>query len=314
MKSTPVCRQLVYAAVVIGAMAAAAGADAVLKVACSTTDLAAVTRAVGGDAVQVSAIAKGPQDPHYVQARPSTMRLLNKADLLVYNGLQLEIGWLPLLIEGARNPRLADPATGQLDASSVIEPMEIPTSAVDRSMGDVHPEGNPHYTLDPRNAARIAELVAQRLIELMPDQAVPISTRLQRFVLELAVRQAAWEQRAAPWRGRALVSYHKQFEYLADWLGLQVVAYVEHRPGIPPTPRHLRGLIDRMASDDIDIVLVSTFSDVAKAQRFAERSGARLVVLPAAVDAVEGTADYGQLLNTIMARLARAFAETDRGD
>lgn len=297
-----------------GCMSATTAAAGPLQVACSTTDLAAITQAVGGDAVQTFAIAQGPQDPHHVQARPSTMRRLNKMDLLVYNGLQLEIGWLPLLIQGARNPRIADAVTGQLDASFAIQALEVSAVTTDRSMGDIHPEGNPHYTLDPRNAARVAELVGQRIIELAPDQAVHVRANVRLFLEELTSRRQAWEGRLATQRGRAVVSDHKQFEYLADWLGLKVVAYLEDRPGIPPSPRHLSAVMERMQADSIDIVLTSTFSEPGRAQRFAERTGARVVTLPAAVNAIAGTADYLQLMDAIVERLATAFGGPAHGE
>ncbi len=280
-----------------------------LRVVCSTTDLAAITRAIGGDAVEVEAIARGPQDPHYVQAKPSTMRLLNRADLLIYNGLQLEIGWLPLLIEGARNPRVAA-ASGQIDAATAISPLEVPGGAVDRSMGDVHPEGNPHYTLDPRNAARVAALITTRLQELAPADAEAFETGRRTFTDSLEARRAIWEARAADWRGHQVISYHKQFEYLVDWLGLDVVAYVEDRPGIPPSPRHVSDVVQRMRHDGIRLILQSTFTDPKPGERLAERAGGRVVVLPAAVDAIDGTNDYLHLMDAIVGRLDDAFRET----
>jgi zinc/manganese transport system substrate-binding protein len=277
-----------------------------LRVVCSTTDLAAIARAVGGAAVQVEAIAYGQQDPHYVQAKPSTMRLLNRADLLIYNGLQLEIGWLPLLIEGARNPRVSR-AAGQIDASEAIAPLEIPIGNVNRSMGDVHPEGNPHYTLDPRNAVKVAALIADRLSQLNPAHAEAFGAGRRSFSDRLEVRRIDWERRAASWRGRQVISYHKQFEYLVDWLGLNVVTYVEDRPGIAPSPRHVSEVVARMQQDDIRLVLQSTFTDPKPGTRVAERGGGRVVTLPAAVGAVDGTGDYLDLLETIVDRLDVGF-------
>lgn len=290
-------------------LAAGAVSAAPLRVVCSTTDLAAITRAVGGDAVDVEAIARGPQDPHYVQAKPSTMRLLNRADLLIYNGLQLEIGWLPLLIEGARNPRVAA-ASGQIDAAAAISPLEVTAGEVDRSKGDVHPEGNPHYTLDPRNGAKVAGLIASRLRQLAPADAGGFEARRRTFTDSLDARRAAWEVRAADWRGRQVVSYHKQFEYLVDWLGLDVVAYIEDRPGIPPSPRHVSDLVDHMQHNGIRLILQSTFTDPKPGERIAARAGGRVVILPAAVDAIDGTGDYLRLMETIVDRLDAAFRET----
>ncbi len=292
----------------------AALADPPLRVVCTTTELAALVASIGGQAVHVQAIVRGPQDPHHVQAKPSMMRLLNKADLLVYNGLQLEIGWLPLLIEGARNPRisaqrLGQHAAGQLDASATIAPLEIPTGHVDRSMGDVHAEGNPHYMLDPRNAALVARAIAGHLSRMAPDRAEQFEGNLRVLLENLQVRQADWEQRAANWRGTEVISYHKQFEYLADWLGIAVTQYVEDRPGIPPGPRHIAELINYIKQHGIPIILQSTFADPKAAKLLAERTGARVVELPAAVGADDATDDYLQLMETIVRRLETGFRE-----
>lgn len=285
----------------------AAAADR-LRVVCSTTDLAAIAAAVGGDAVEVESLARGPQDPHYLQAKPSYMRVLNKADLLVFNGLQLEIGWLPLLIEGARNPRVTAGSAGSLDASTAIQPLEVPTGPVDRSMGDVHPEGNPHFGLDPRNGLAIAGAVADRLAQLAPDREPALRAAHQAFAQSLEARIGVWEGRAARLRGLRVVSYHRQFEYLADWLGLDLVAYVEDRPGIPPSPRHIEDLVARMGRDGVRLVITSTFTDPVPAQRLAERAGGAVVVLPAAVGAVDGADDYLSLFDAILDRLEAATA------
>lgn len=284
-----------------------------LRIVCSTTDLAALTRAVGGTAVDVQAIARGSQDPHHVQAKPSTMRLLNRADLLIFNGMQLEIGWLPLLIEGARNPRVADGSRGQLNLSAAITPLEVPDGPVDRSMGDVHPEGNPHYTLDPRNALPIAALIARRLTLLNPDLGSVVATQHGLFIDAMQLRLKQWEADLSSWRGRKVISYHKQFEYLADWLGIEVVDYVEDRPGISPTPRHLKTLVERMRQQHINVILQSTFANQKRGRRFAERADARLIVLPAAVGSVDGTQDYLRLIDLIVERLVAELKEAENG-
>jgi len=302
-----------FSLALLGLDASASGATPPLRIVCSTTDLAALTRAIGGTTVDVEAIARGSQDPHHVQARPSTMRLLNRADLLIYNGMQLEIGWLPLLIEGARNPRVAAGNRGQLDLSAAIAPLEVPDGHVDRSMGDVHPEGNPHYTLDPRNALPMVALIAQRLTLLNPDLATVVATNHGRWIDEMQSRLKRWEAVLSPWRGRKVISYHKQFEYLADWLGIEVVDYVEDRPGIPPTPRHLSTLLERMRQQHIYVLLQSTFADQKRGRRFAERADASLIVLPAAVGSANGTQDYVRLMDTIVKRLVAALEESENG-
>ena len=274
-----------------------------LRVMTTTTDLAALTAAVGGNLVKVDAIARGSQDPHYVDARPSYMRRLHGADLLVFNGLELEIGWLPLLVEGSRNPRLAAGADGILDASTGLPILEIPTMELDRSRGDIHPGGNPHYTLSPLNGRRISGTILSRLQELRPDQASYFEERREHFTFELDTHLAAWKERTRSWRGTKIIAHHKQWEYLAAWLGLEIVAYIEEKPGIPPGPRHLASLVDQMATEGIRAIALAHYNPTRSGKALAERSGARLLVLPAAVEAFDDVAEYADLFDRIVSDL-----------
>ncbi|MBT3344005.1 MAG: zinc ABC transporter substrate-binding protein [Gemmatimonadetes bacterium] len=280
-----------------------------LRVMTTTTDLAALTAAVGGNLVKVDAIARGSQDPHYVDARPSYMRRLHGADLLVFNGLELEIGWLPLLVEGSRNPRLAAGADGILDASTGLPILEIPTMELDRSRGDIHPGGNPHYTLSPLNGRRISGTILSRLQELRPDQASYFEERREHFTFELDTHLAAWKERTRSWRGTKIIAHHKQWEYLAAWLGLEIVAYIEEKPGIPPTPRHVSELVTLIEREQIRVILRSTFAEERPSDRLAQRTSARVVELPAAVGAVAEANNYISLIDVILDRLETSMSE-----
>jgi len=203
--------------------------------------LASITESIGGEHVEVYSITRGVQDAHYIEAKPSYMVKLNRADLLIYSGLELEIGWLPLLIEGARNHDVTPGAPGNLNASSAItisNILERPRGEVDRSMGDVHPAGNPHYLLNPYNGLQVAELITDKLIELDPDHMDAYDKNYEIFKTKLNNAISRMEEMAEILEDLELVCYHVHWTYLLDWLKINVAGYVELRPGIPPTPRH----------------------------------------------------------------------------
>jgi zinc/manganese transport system substrate-binding protein len=284
------------------------GAEGKVRIVTTTPDLAAIAEAVGGGRVEVRSIAKGYQDPHYVAAKPSYMRTLNRADLLVYTGLELEVGWLPLLIRGARNPKVVLGAAGHLDASEGIRVLEVPSGHVDRSMGDVHPEGNPHYMLDPRNGLVVAEAIRARLEDLAPEDREALVGNSERFKRNLEGRIREWEARADGLSGRKVVTYHKQWEYLTHWLGLEIADQVEDKPGIPPSPRHIANLVRRMKSEGIRIVICSNTVDPKPAEQVAERAGAQLLILPMSVGGEPGIETYADLFDTIVSQIASAFS------
>ena len=274
-----------------------------LEVVTTTQDLAAIARAVGGDAVEVRSITRGYWDPHFVEAKPSYMRHLNRADLLIYNGLELEIGWLPLLIQGGRNRRVMPGSLGSLDASTGLPIREVPVGQVDRSMGDIHPEGNPHYTLDPRNGKMIAAAIRERLKALAPEQGQTFEANSDTFQLRLSKRMEVWEHTARSLRGRKIVAFHKQWEYLADWLGLEIVDYVEVKPGIPPSPRHIARLVELIERENITLLLRANFGNTRAAEKVAERAGIWLLTLPASVRGEEGIVSYEDLFDAIVTRI-----------
>ena len=267
-----------------------------LRVITTTADLAAITRAVGGDFVEVESIARGYQDPHYVEVKPSFMVRLNRADLLLHIGMELEIGWLPLLLQGSRNPDLR-----VVPVSRDIEVLQVPEGEVSRRQGDVHPEGNPHFWLDPRHGQVMADQIAEVLMEMLPSEAHPgIYANLGRFRQDLEQRIIEWEERLVPWRGLEVVAYHQQYEYLLAWAGWKTTGYIEEKPGIPPAPRHIAALEEMMVRDSITTIISSNYIAPRIPDRIAGRTGSRYIVLPASVDGLEGIDDYLDLFETII--------------
>lgn len=290
----------------LGVLATAPGAadGRPLEVVTTVSDLADLVRVVGGDRVRVTSLADGYQDPHYLEAKPSHARRLRNADLLVYVGLDLETAWLPRLLETARNPHLK-PGTGRLvDASRSVDRILEVHGHTDRSEGHVHPEGNPHYLLDPRNGLAVARDLAGALSALDPAGADTYQANEAAFCNHLTERIHQWEHVAADLGFRRVVTFHKQWEYLADWLGWEISGYVENRPGIPPSPRHVESLIRNIKEGRIPLVLAATYVDTEAAAQIARRAGARVVVLPAGVGGVEEASSYEAMFATILRRVS----------
>lgn len=255
-----------------------------LRVVTTTADLGAIVRAIGDDQVRVTALSLPSQDPHFVDARPSLALDLARADLLVAIGLGLEIGWLRTLQTGSRNSKIQNGASGFLDCSQFVQALEAPRRRVDRSMGDVHPGGSPHYMFDPRQAGRVARGIADRLTRLAPAHAAEFHQNLDAFLARLDRARRRWEARLAHLRGRKVIAYHRSFAYLADWLGFQVVDHIEPRPGIPPTPSHVAHVLDVMRSQEVHLILQERFYPQTTSKLIAERSGGAVVVLPGGPD------------------------------
>jgi len=289
--------------------AGASAQAAPLKVVTTLPDLAWLAQTLGGNRITAKSICSGYQDPHYLEAKPSYARDLRDADLLVFSGLELEVGWLPKLLDAARNPQLRPGSPRLFEASSAVKHiLEVPTGGVDRSQGDIHPFGNPHFLLDPRNMLLVGDALAARLSELDPSGAGTYQTGLANLHATLEPKIAAWEKQAASLRGAPVVGFHKQWEYLADWLGLDLVGYIEDRPGIPPSPKHLSELIDTMKARKVKTVLVAPFNDVKAADEVASRAGVKPAVLPASVGGVDNTDTYITLMDAIVSRLLGAAA------
>jgi zinc/manganese transport system substrate-binding protein len=281
-----------------------------LNVIASTTDLAALAQEVGGDRISVDSIAKGYQDPHFVEAKPSFLLKLRQADLLISVGLQLEIGWLPPLVNQSGNPHIQVGAPGYLDTSQFSEILEISTEQVTRAMGDVHPLGNPHYWLDPDNGRRVAKGIATKLGELDPADAAYFQQRYQDFDKRLAAAEKNWEDMMRPYRGRKVVTYHRSWPNFAKHFGLDVVGYIEPRPGIPPTPGHTIELIQQMRRDNIKLMLIEPYFDLKTPDSIARETGSKVVVLLPSVGGEKQVTDYFKLFDYDIALLVKAFNET----
>ncbi|MBD3336090.1 MAG: zinc ABC transporter substrate-binding protein [Candidatus Eisenbacteria bacterium] len=301
-------RTFIFTALTALCLAAAAlPAGAELQIAATTSDLAWIAERVGGDDAEVMLLCPGERDPHNLPAKPSLARKLGRADLLVYNGLELEVGWLPLLIDAARNPDIRPGSRGELDCSQALETiLEVPEAPVDRSRGDIHPLGNPHYLADPRNGVGVARLMAERMATLDPPAADRYSERAESLALEIARRLSEWETAVAPLRSHAIVVYTKQWEYLLHWLDLELLGAIEHRPGIAPSPRHVEELVRAGRRRGDAIVIAAPWNHLDAARQAAERMQAPFVLLPAAVGSLEGAADYLRMFDTICAALAGA--------
>jgi zinc/manganese transport system substrate-binding protein len=272
--------------VLLGALwllGSAQAARAELAVVATTPDLAALASEVGGDEITVEALVSDSEDPHFADARPSLVLALNDADLLIVNGLELEVGWLPTLITQARNAAILVGARGYLDASTLTGSLlEVPSGRIDRSMGDIHPGGNPHFTIDPRRAAAIAVGIGQRLGELDPEQAATyaanaesVSAEILAFAEEQSTRFGALSAGS-----RTIVAYHRSLPYLCDWLGLEVAIEVEPLPGIAPDPGHVATVLTTMRSRSIGAIVQEEFYPRNTSETLAQLAGADLVVLP----------------------------------
>ena len=279
-----------------------------LNVVTTTADLASITREVGGEFVDVTSIARGYQDPHFVEPKPSFLLLLKSADLLAVVGLDLEIGWLPPLIDQCRNPNIRPGSRGYLDVSKGVEILDRPAGAVNRSMGDVHPMGNPHYWLDPANAVRIAIQVEKKLEQLQPANTAYFQKRLNDFKLRMNVANKRWTAMLAPFKGAKIVTYHNSWPNFMRRYGLNVVSYVEPKPGVPPSPSHLFQLISTMKEQKVKVITMEPYFDHKTPQSVADRTGAQLIVLyPSVGGGKTGTDDYFQTIDTNLRNLINAL-------
>lgn len=312
-----------------------------LRIVTTTSDLASIAEAVAGDAAEVTGIATGRQDPHFLQAKPSYIVRARQADLWIRVGMELEIGWEPPILEGARNPRILVGADGHLDASENVLRLGVPTERVTRDMGDVHPSGNPHYWLDPLNGRIVAETIAERLIRLAPEQAETFRGNLAEFKRRLDSRMfgaelvaemggdtlwalllneqlnaelqdrgldgklGGWLGTMRPHRGAPIVIYHESWNYFTERFGLDIVGVLEPKPGVPPRSTHLARMAQLVQDKGVKVILIEPFYNIRAAEFIARRSDAVVVV---AADSVGGTAeasDYLSMLDAVIRKLDR---------
>jgi len=302
-----------------GAFAAAAAASAIgvnasppaapIRVVATTEDLAALTREVGGDRVTVTALARGKQDPHQVDPKPSFISTLSNADLLIVVGRELEIGWLPVLQTSSRNAKVQTGGSGYLDASLTVKILEIPTGQITRAMGDVHPQGNPHYWLDPANGRLIAHAIAAKLSALAPADRAYFDQRSNDFDSRLAAAEKRWVAELAPFRGAKLVTYHRSWPNFMDRWGLDVIGYVEPKPGIPAPPSHIIQLIADMKREGVKLIVTEPYFSLKTPESIASRVGGTVLVLAPSVGGMEGIGDYIQLFDYNVSKLAAALRQ-----
>jgi len=287
----------IVAANVMLAMSLGMTASAEIKVITTTQDLASLVTEVGGDKVSVEALARGYQDPHFVEAKPSFVLKLYSADLLVVVGRELEAGWLPPLITQSRNSKLQPGGSGYLDASQTARILDIPTGQITRAMGDVHPLGNPHYWLDPGNGRRMAKAIEGKLAQLAPADAAYFAERYADFDRRLTEGERHWKAALAPYQRTKVVTYHRSWPNFVDAFGLDVVGYVEPKPGIPPSPAHTLALIQEMKRLGIKLIIVEPYFDLRTPNAIARETGAKVLVVPPSVGGVKEASDYIRLFD-----------------
>ncbi len=268
---------------------------------------AELVKAVAGERVEVTAVATPLQDPHFVEAKPSYILAVSRADLLVAAGMDLEVGWEPLIREGSRNSDVQVGGRGYVDASAHVQKLGVPTGRIDRSRGDVHPYGNPHYWLDPLNAVPLTADIALALSRVDPANAGLYNDRRRAFLADLERRMEIWRARMAPLRGKPVAAYHESWEYLARRFGLEIVGTLEPKPGIPPSPSHLARLMDRMNALDVQLILKEPYYENKNPKLVARETGARVVELPNQPQAGQ---NYLQFIDSLIDRIAAAARAT----
>jgi zinc/manganese transport system substrate-binding protein len=283
-------------------------AQAKLNVVATLPDFGSIAQKIGGDKVNVTVLARGSEDAHFVDARPSHLVSLNKADVLLEGGAELEVGWLPPLLNNARNRKIQASGSGHIVMANGIKLLEVPTTPVDRSMGDVHPNGNPHFWLDPQNGKIMATRVAEVFSKLDPKNAAYYQANLKAFNTQLDGKLAAWNKIMEPYRGTKVITYHKSFEYFAERFGLEIIGQLEPKPGIEPSPTHINSLIPRAKEAGVKVVIIEPFRPRKTPEYVANQIGAKLLILPEKVGGNDKTGDYVSLFDYNVNELVRALS------
>jgi len=278
-------------------IAAAAPALAKVQVVSSLQDFSSIAQSIGGDRVETFALAKGYQDPHFVDAKPSFILKLSRADVLIVAGLELEIGYLPPLIDQARNDKIKPGSAGYLDASIGCDILQRPTTQVTRAMGDVHPYGNPHYWTDPNNGRVIAKSIAAKLSEIDPSGRATYEKNLSAFETRLAEKDKEWLAKMAPYAGTKIVTFHDSWPNFAKHFKLDVAGHVEPKPGIPPSPSHTLEIINLITAQKIPIILVEPYFDTKTPNFIASKTGAVVVMFFPSVGGKPEIKDYFALFD-----------------
>ena len=285
----------------------ASQAGAKLNVVATTPDLGAIAREIGGDKIDLTTLAKPTEDPHFVDAKPSFIVKLNHADALVEGGAELEAGWLAPLLEGARNAKLEVGKPGRISGNEGIALLEIP-SVLDRSQGDIHASGNPHYLTDPLNGKIVAAHIARTLAQLDGASAAIYQTNLKQFNERLDAKLAEWEQLLAPHRGRPIVTYHNYWIYFGRRFGFPMDVFLEPKPGIPPTPAHLAEVITKMKAGNLKLIAVQPYQNRKTAETVASHTGAVVLDFPS-FPGGRGTENYVEWIDFLVKSIARGFEQ-----
>ena len=292
---------------------ATAPASADLKAATSLTDLASVAQFVGGKHVSAQSLCRGYEDPHFVPAKPSLMKAIQHADVFVSTGLELDSGWLPLVLPGSRNPKIQPGTKGFVDASQGVDVLEKPAGTVSRAEGDIHPLGNPHYYADPKSLEVVADHLAEVFSQLDPANAADYAANAKAFDEKMEASLAKWEQEMAPYKGASVLTYHKNFVYFADRFGLKLFGTVEPKPGIPPSPHYVNELAEAMKKAGVKVVLYQPYYNADASNNVAKRAGAAAVEIATEVGGLPGTDDVFSKFDTLVSSVAGALSGKSGG-
>jgi len=283
-------------------------ASAELEIFACEPEWAALADEIGGDLVTSYSATTALQDPHYIQARPSLIAKVRKADLVICSGAQLEIGWLPALLQKANNRKVLPGNDGYMEASSYVIRLDA-TANLDRARGDIHPQGNPHIQTDPHNISAVARALSERLVKIDSVNSEAYETNLEQFLIRWEQAVSRWEDRAEPLRGKRAITHHKSWIYLLRWLGIEEVEHLEAIPGLPPTATHLGKLTAEFGSGGADVIIRSPYQHAKPSEWLAERTGIPAIILPLTVGGTEGATDLFALFDDIVGRLIEVVGD-----
>jgi zinc/manganese transport system substrate-binding protein len=294
---------------VIGLVFATSLAQAALNVVATTADLGAIAKEIGANKIEITVLGKPTEDPHFVDAKPSFIVKLNHADAVVEGGAELEIGWLPALIDQARNSKIVNGAPGHISCAAGVPLLDVPTT-LDRSRGDIHAAGNPHYIIAPSNAKIVAKNIADGFCTIDPKSADLYRANLKTFVDGLDEKLVAWRKKLAPFQGQSVVAYHDSWPYFAKEFGLKIDLFLEPKPGIPPTPAHLADVIVKMKQENAHVIIVDPYLNRKTADTVASHTGAKVVEVTQFPGGVKGTEDgYSEMVDHDVNAIAAALAQ-----
>jgi zinc/manganese transport system substrate-binding protein len=285
-------------------------AQAKLNVVATTADLGSIAAAIGGDKIELTTLGKPTEDPHFVDAKPSFIVKLNHADVVVEGGAELEIGWLPALLDQARNEKIVMGAPGHVACNQGVPMLDVPTT-LDRSRGDIHAAGNPHYIIAPSNAKIVAQNITDGFCQNDPKSCDVYRANLKKFTDDLDAKLAEWQKTIAPFKGQSIVAYHDSWPYFGKEFGLKIDLYLEPKPGVPPTPTHLVEVIMKMKEDKAHVIIVDPYLNRRTAETVAAKTGATVVDVTQFPGGIKGTeGGYIALMDYLVNSIAKALGET----